>query len=467
MLAAATRLYRGEFLAGFGLPDSPAFDEWQFFHTEETRQALMDGLARLVRLQIGAGEIEQALDLARRWSILDPINEEAHRALMQIYAWNGQRSAAVRQYQECRHILQQELAIEPESATTNLFERIRSGQIDREQASSLAPDVSRQSPSEPFETTGLDPAKSGPIDTLPTPVTPFFGRHDELQYITDRLLDPDYRLITLLGPGGIGKTRLAIQAAGQLRQHFKHGVCFVSLASLRSRQQILHAIVDALGLPIAEQELPVSEQLLGFLHPRQLLLVLDNFEHLVPEARFVSELLQEAPQLTILATSRVRLNLHGEWAAEIPGLSFPDSSAIESLPNDSGIIDTYHAVGFFLQAAQRARADFTLASVDYPVVARITQLVAGIPLGLELAAAWINVLSPEDIAAEIEAGLDFLETDTQDVPARQRSIRATFEYSWKLMSKREQRRSFPNSPFSEGDSRGQRPRRYWGFHRAT
>jgi len=442
-LEAAAGLYRGDFMAGFGLPDSPAFDDWQFFQAEEARQTLVNGLVRLIHMQIATENFPAALNYARRWSALDPLNEAAHRELIQIHAWMGQRNAALRQYQECQRILKEELGVEPESITTELFENIQSGQLQREQALALSPEMfTRRVPLEPIEPILADPECCEPVNNLPIPSTPFVGRQTELTTIAELLADPDCRLITLLGPGGIGKTRLAIQAAADQKDNFRHGVCFVSLASLRSGQPILPAITEALELPITSREVPATEQLVDFLRPRQLLLVLDNFEYLISEAPLVSEIIQKAPQIKTLVTSRVRLNLQGEWVTEIPGLSFPTPPDLESIPRDNGFVSKYCAVEFFVNAAQRTRTNFAITAPDYPAVARITQLVGGMPLGLELAASWVNVLNPQEIAAEIEQSLDFLESSLQDIPERQRSIRAVFDYSWKLMSDRE-RQIFP------------------------
>jgi predicted ATPase len=346
------------------------------------------------------------------------------------------------------------LNIEPEAATTELFERIQSGELQREQVLALSPEMfSWRRSFAPAETGESDPETWEVIDNLPIPPTPFVGRQAELEEIAIRLTDPTSRLITLLGPGGIGKTRLAIQAASNQRAHFKHGVCFVSLAALRSGQLILPSIVDALSLPVRSGEKKASDCLIDFLRPRQLLLVLDNFEHHIPKASLISEILQQAPGIKILVTSRMRLNLQGEWVTEIPGLHFPEPQDVEKFTGNNGFVDQYCAAEFFLHAAQRVRTDFAITHADYAAVARITQLVGGMPLGLELAASWVNILAPDEIAAEIEQSLDFLESSMQDVPERQRSMRAVFDYSWKLMSGREQS-IFPKlSVFRGGFSR--------------
>jgi len=439
LLEAATRLYRGDFLSGFGLHDSLAFDDWQFFQAEDARQALMDGLTHMVHLQAGNKNFELALEYTQRWSNLDPTNEMAHRELMNIYAWTGQRAAAIRQYQTCQQILLQELNIEPEAVTTELYERIQSGELQREQVLALYPEMfSRQATIGDLETAVTDYEIRDPINNLPIPPTPFVGRQAELHEITNRLADPSFRLISLFGPGGVGKTRLAIQAASDQYSQFQHGVCFVSLASLRTDQPILPIIFDALELPIYSGDKEASEQLIDFLHNRQLLLVLDNFEHHISEAPILSEILQRAPEVKILVTSRLLLKLQGEGVIEISGLEFPDPQETEDIFTDTSFVEKFCAVEFFLQAAQRTRMDFAITQADYLDLSRITQLVGGMPLGLELAASWVNVLTPGEIADEIERGLDFLESNMQDVPERQRSIRAVFDHSWKLMSPREQ-----------------------------
>ena len=236
LLAEAAALYRDHFLAGFTLPDSPAFDEWQFFHTEGLRDELASALERLAHGHSDRDEFEPAITCARRWLALDSLHEPAHRCLMQLYARSGQRAAALRQYAECERVLREELGITPEQETTQVYEAIKE---KRELPPSATPTV---------------PQTTTHKHNLPVQPTPFVGREAVLAEIAGRLQDPDCRLLTLLGPGGSGKTRLALEAAtGQLGR-YEHGVFVVSLAPLSSAESIVPTIAQAIGVDYAKKD---------------------------------------------------------------------------------------------------------------------------------------------------------------------------------------------------------------------
>jgi predicted ATPase/DNA-binding SARP family transcriptional activator len=423
-LAEAVDLYQGDFLEGFSLRDSANFDEWQFFQTEGLRQELAQALERLVHGYSAQGAYEQAIPYGRRWVALDPLHEPAHRQLMQLYALAGQRAAALRQYTECARILEAELGLPPAEETTSLYEQIRT-----------SPAI------------GAEPVRPAtrPRHNLPAQTTPFVGREAELEAIRARLREPGCRLLTVVGPGGVGKTRLALEAASSLIHQTEHdgfvdGVYFVRMAPLESAEALVTAVARALGFSFysgAEGRAAPDpqQQLLDYLRQKRLLLLMDNFEHLLEGVELVAAMLAAAPHVKVLATSRARIGLQGEHLYTVSGMQFPDPVSPAAVEMQEVL--AYSAVKLFMQTAQRVDPGFAPQPKEFMTIARICHLVEGMPLGILLAAAWVDMLPPREIAAEVERSLDFLATDLRDVPARQRSIRAAFEHSWNLLTKRE------------------------------
>ncbi len=263
---------------------------------------------------------------------------------------------------------------------------------------------------------------------LPAQSTPFIGRTQELQAVSDLLRDPAVRLLTLLGAGGIGKTRLAVAAAEHVAPAFPDGVTFVSLAPLTTAGALIQTIGHALGMDFA-QTLDPRTQLLDYLRERTILLVMDSWDHMLAGLPVLAEILSSTQAVKVLATSRVKLNLQGETVLNIDGLDYP------TLPEPDSAQSS--AVMLFVQAAKRAQPDFELTSETLPDVVTICQIVEGMPLGIELAASCVAALSVRDIVHEMRGNLDFLATDDTGVLDRQRSLRAVFEYSWQLLTDEE------------------------------
>ncbi len=285
-------------------------------------------------------------------------------------------------------------------------------------------------------------AERRPAVSLPRPLTPLLGREHELAAMAQLLHDPACRLLTLVGPGGIGKTRLALEAAFQLGPTFSDGAAFVSLAGVQAAEFIAPTIADALGLAFSGPTGPKT-QLLNHLRPKQALLVLDNLEHLLAGVELLSEILAQSPGVKLLATSREQLNLQMEWVFQVQGLPVPGGE--QPIEGETG-----SAAALFLHRARQAHTEFVLTAGEWPAVLRICRLVEGLPLALELAAAWVRTLSCAEIAREIERSLDFLTTSKRDIPERHRSIRAVLDYSWALLSPEEQQGLRQLSVFRSG-----------------
>jgi predicted ATPase/class 3 adenylate cyclase len=253
---------------------------------------------------------------------------------------------------------------------------------------------------------------------LPAQLTAFIGRESELAALHSLLSDSHNRLITILAPGGMGKTRLALETASQMVQVFPQGIYFIGLDRITSAELIVDSVAEVLPIFLASNEDPKS-RILEYLRDKTILLVMDNFEHVLDGATFVQEILKVAPQIQILATSRAKLNLTGETVFNIKGLTIGNGSS----EKDS-------AIQLFTQSARQTLPVFELNDVVLPVVKKICFLVDGMPLAIVLAAAWIDTLSVDEIAIEIDRSIDMLETEKRDVPDRQRSVRAVIESAW-------------------------------------
>ncbi len=428
-LTEAVALVQGDFLAGFTLSNSPEFDTWQSFEADSLRRELAGALERLVQLLIQRGEASfgEAITYTRHWLALDPLHEPAQRQLMQLYAWAGQPAAAVQQYQACAQLLRQELNVSPAPETTALIEAIK--------ANRLSPPPGDSTPTAAVEihTSPRPDSPNIPLHNLPVQATPFIGREETLAALQQHLNTPEVRLITILGPGGIGKTRLALALAErQLKPTttFSDGIYFISLAPISSADSIVQTIAEGLAFPIASAQEP-TVQLLTYLRHKRLLLVLDNFEHLLAGVGIVSQILQAAAGVKVLVTSRERLNLSYENLWPISGLNFSQLTDVATALADE-------AVRLFVQRARGVRPDFNLHPTDLSYLERILQRVWGMPLAIELAAAWLNMLSLAEIAAELDHGLDLLEGELRDVPDRHRSMRLVFDHSWEQLNTDEQ-----------------------------
>jgi DNA-binding SARP family transcriptional activator len=421
-LAVAVDLYQPQFTPGLSLDDTPDFDHWRVLEEEKRRQQVVSALQTLATYYFQLGSYGRAERYGRQLVNHDPYQESAHQHLMRILAASGQRHRAQAHYVHYYQLLQQDLGIEPSPETINLYEQVSSEES-----------ISHTSP--------VLPAAG---NRLPATLTPFIGRLPELEKLGSLLLDPAYRLVTLMGQGGMGKSRLATAAAGRLGTHFADGAQFVPLEDVAQpetgvvvepetmRQELALAVAKAVDLRLTRGD-DAMARLLERLRSCEMLLLLDSFEHLLPAADFISTLLREAPRLTLLVTSRERLNFRSEYALWVGGLSVPSHDHDPTAAN-------YSSVQLFVEQADRTAGGFALTRANLPHVVRICRLVEGLPLGIELAASWIGPMEPAQIADAIQQNSDSLVTTMRDVPARHHSMRAVFETSWRLLSPTERLR---------------------------
>ncbi len=412
-LKQSARLFRGEFLDQFLLQDSNQYSDWIKIKREEYRRQAIEIFALLSSYHERQGDHDDARQYARRMLDLDPTHEDAHRKLMRIYYRLGDRSSAIAQYELCRRLLAEQLGVKPEEETVTLFDRIRSLEEVRPEGMAHPVDVL----SRPH--------------FIPREDTPLLGREKEVFSIMEILDDPATHLLTIVGPGGVGKTRIAQRVARDRLEKYADGVFFVALAALPGAEYIPVAIADAMNLDFSGER-DRTERLMNSLRDRELLLVLDNMEHLTGGSDLVNELLVLAPKLQVVVTSREMLGIAGEKLFEPKGLRYPDN-------DDGSDFDSFSSVQLFVRSARRLDQEFSLTAMNREPVGRICRLLEGVPLGIELAASWVRVLSVSEIAGEIEEDLSFLESNRTDLPQRHRSLRSVFQNSWNILSEEERK----------------------------
>ena len=424
-LDAAVDLYQGELLAGFVLDGCADFELWLTAERERRQQQVIQALRTLSRQDEGQQTIATALDYTQRWLALTPWDEEAHRQMIELLASSGQRSAALHHYELCCQTLRLELGVEPSPETSALYEKVRNG--------TLIPDrVRGWQGDRVIDTTTAIPSPPHPVisspHNLPRQLTPFIGRTEELMSIEALLTDLACAWLTLLGPGGVGKTRLALAAARQLLPYFTDGVWFVALAEITTVEHLPTTVAQALGLALLPGD--VDTQLRTHLHNRHCLLVLDNFEDLLAGVDWVAWLIEQAPGLKVLVTSRQRLDHQAEWVLDVGGLATP-ALATAAAASDS-------AVQLFVQCARRVRTTFTPTTADIGLISQICRAVDGMPLGIELAASWVRALPLSAILTEVSHNLDFGTLAAHGLPDRHRSLRTVIDSSWRRLTAPEQ-----------------------------
>ncbi len=425
--------YQGPFLDGFFLEDSSAFEEWLLGYRQQLQEMALAALDELAQFHERRGEYEQAADFARQQLAIEPWREPAQQQLMRALAHLGERNAALAAYRDFCQTLEDELGVEPLPETAALAEQIQGAAAER-----------------PYH--------------LPPREQNLVGRAEELAQLSAGLANPAQRLHTIVGPGGMGKTRLALEAAWlAATAHlgpFMHGIFFVPLSGVAAVESsafnpLVTAVAEAIGYTFAGSAEP-QVQLLSYLKDKKMLLVLDNLEHLMQPGRaLILALLQQAPSLNLLVTSRERLSLAEEHVLTLSGLP---SNPVAGSTEETALSP---AMTLFVQRAQQVESRFVLGETgdwSATAVAEICQLLDGLPLAIELAAAWVRLLSCPEILAELRHNLDSLGASAIDLPQRHRSLRAVFDYSWQLLTQSEQQTLAQLAIFQGGFERHNRNR---------
>ena len=397
----ALEIYQGDFLEGFFIKDCLDFEDWRLLQQERIRSLVISALHAAISNAIEEMDYRKGQRFARRLLELDSLDELAHQKSMLLYALDGQRTRALDQYEHCQAVLQLELGVEPSQETKLLYTQIRRGES-------------------PGHDTSLMPPAA-----LPHPQTSFIGREEELAQIRYIINDPSHRLLSLIGPGGIGKTRLALRSITQCYHSFVDGSYFIPLEGITSADYLVPTIANSIHFAIdtLATQLDAKYQLLDYLKNRSMFLVLDGFEHIMAGVGLISEIINQAARVKVLVTSRQRLNVQGEWVLPVTGLP---------VPSGKGPVKSEHsnALSLFTERARQASLNFSLCEEERESALHICQLVEGMPLAIELAAAWTDVLSPGEIADEIRGNLDFLSSSKADIEQKHHSMRAAIDGSW-------------------------------------
>ena len=407
---AALALYGGEYL-----PDEP-YAEWVAPRREELRARYQALLSHLAHLSGAAGDLEEAERCLRAILAGEACHEDAAATLMGLLAARGQRTAALRVYQALATALDTDLDLAPNGAIEALRARLL--------AQEAAPHAADRPP--------RAPRPDATPSNLPAPLTGFVGRGWERHEVAELLATT--RLLTLTGPGGCGKTRLALEVAGEVAAAYPDGVWLVELAALGDAALLTGTIAAALG--VQEQEQPVCATLRDFLRPREVLVLLDNCEHLVDAcAALATDLLQGCPSLRILATSREALGITGETVWRVPGLAVPPMEA----PLRPASLLRFEAVQLLRARARAGRPDFALTEGNAAAVMQICQRLDGLPLAIELAAARLATLPADVVAARLDDRFGLLTGGSRTALPRQQTLRATMAWSYELLTATEQR----------------------------
>ena len=407
--------YGGSLLETIPVTDLPSYEAWLDSERQDIDSSFEEAVLWHAKASAENGDFEAASEALAKLLDKDPLHEEALQIYLQSMVQCRDLGPALERYERFKALLAKDLKMTPLPETTDLVNQL----IDAVNKIKLQQ--------------GTEQAEVAPTRTLqniPKGLSPFVGRDPERAHLVSLLEQPETRLLSLLGIGGIGKTRLAIEVARDYADKCEHGAVFVALASTASADYLASTLLTSIGLE-PDSKKDAGTQVIEYLKDKDLFLVLDNFEHLITAKEYVQTLLEEAPNLKLLVTTRERLNLSQEQIFELTGMMLPASDELDDL-------EAYDGIGLFLRAARRNDPKFKLTADNQGTILELCQLLEGVPLALELAASWLRLMNTEEILDEAKKSFDLIESDFADLPTRHQSLRAVFDSSWKLLTPDEQ-----------------------------
>ena len=408
----ATNLYKNSFFAKHSFRDLPTYSAWIDLERDSLEQAYRLALSKQLERFEQQSHFEQAADLSAKLLALDELDETALQIHLRHLALAGQKDAALKRFASFSKLLSEDLDSEPLQETLELIEQVKQDhRIDLKTAKEIK-------------------------HNLPSQSTRFIGRKAELAELSKQLSQPECRLLSLIGLGGAGKSRLSLELARAQIYHFPDGVFFVALASLETEDEIVSSLAQMLGLQLHLKDAPLA-QLLSYLKGKHILLVFDNFEHLLGHVSILNELLKVSDKLKLIVTSRESLKLNSEWLFDVSGLNYATDFAVTALNAETiAKLEASEAVGLFVSAAKRVSPQLEPSPDDLLSIAQIAKQVEGLPLALELAASWVRIMPISRIAKELGQGYDLLKTDLSDIPERHRSLNQILDKTWATLSKK-------------------------------
>ncbi len=417
----AIELYQGPLLGSYSSSELITYNAWLELERSDLESAYLDALLAQSKNYEQEAKYGEASQLLSFYLSIDALAEEVFQAYLKHLYLSGQRDKALKAFDKFKETLIEEFDAEPLASTQTLVKRIYAQEVLE-----------------------LPQVKTKALNSLPNQSTRFVGRKEELKHLNEQVRQTDCRLLSIIGLGGTGKTRLTLELARQQQGQFKDGILFIALAALTNRAALVNACAEALQLNLKPNE-DSEKQVLAYLKDKAFLFVFDNFEHLLETASFLEAMLKQSTQLKLIVSSRERLNVAGEWLFDLEGFRFSKELELDAIKEQDATL-------LFINSAKRVAPTLSFSDDDYKHIHSISERVAGLPLALELAASWARLMSIERIALELSQSYDLLSSDLNDLPERHRNLNSILEKTWLDLSEKKRQTLANFSVFQGGCS---------------